>query len=169
MAPAVIQLNSTTTAADVWAIGCTAIELITGTPVYHNLHPMQALFTVGKDPHPPLPQVPFFFLYLFSWLMFIFFFCSFTEYFTGVERLAYALFPKGYRPTPFCSRFAQSSVDSIQFLYVTTSLGLSNLSYQKQTLCVWVVLKVKIKMYLPVWYGWILLWIAWKYHIVGKR
>lgn len=43
------------TACDVWSLGCTVVELITGQPPYFDLEPMPALFRIVQDPHPPLP------------------------------------------------------------------------------------------------------------------
>jgi len=55
MAPEVIELSGATTAADIWSVGCTVIELIDGKPPYHKLQPMQALFRIVNDDHPPIP------------------------------------------------------------------------------------------------------------------
>ncbi|KAJ8105620.1 hypothetical protein OPT61_g10065 [Boeremia exigua] len=55
MAPEVIELSGATTASDIWSVGCTVIELIEGKPPYHKLQPMQALFRIVNDEHPPIP------------------------------------------------------------------------------------------------------------------
>ncbi|KAF2662178.1 hypothetical protein K491DRAFT_585543 [Lophiostoma macrostomum CBS 122681] len=55
MAPEVIELAGATTASDIWSLGCTVIELIEGKPPYHKLQPMQALFRIVNDEHPPIP------------------------------------------------------------------------------------------------------------------
>ncbi|CAI6338744.1 unnamed protein product [Periconia digitata] len=55
MAPEVIELSGATTASDIWSVGCTVIELIEGRPPYHKLQPMQALFRIVNDDHPPIP------------------------------------------------------------------------------------------------------------------
>ncbi|KAF9738706.1 hypothetical protein PMIN06_009610 [Paraphaeosphaeria minitans] len=55
MAPEVIEMSGATTAADIWSVGCTIIELIDGKPPYHHLQPMQALFRIVNDDHPPIP------------------------------------------------------------------------------------------------------------------
>ena len=55
MAPEVIELSGATTASDLWSLGCTVIELIEGKPPYHKLQPMQALFRIVNDEHPPIP------------------------------------------------------------------------------------------------------------------
>ena len=46
MAPEVIELTSVTAAADIWSVGCLAIELLTGQPPYCDLQPMSALFRI---------------------------------------------------------------------------------------------------------------------------
>lgn len=56
MAPEVIELNGATTASDIWSVGCTVIELLTGNPPYHRLDPMQALFAIVNNDHPPIPE-----------------------------------------------------------------------------------------------------------------
>ena len=50
MAPEVIQLASTPTAAcDIWSLGCTVVELLTGKPPYYDLEPMSALYRICTD------------------------------------------------------------------------------------------------------------------------
>jgi serine/threonine protein kinase len=56
MAPEVIELSGATTASDIWSLGSTVIELLEGRPPYHKFQPMQALFRIVNDDHPPLPQ-----------------------------------------------------------------------------------------------------------------
>ena len=55
MAPEVIEMTGHHTASDVWSLGCTVIELLTGEPPYFQLQSMAALFKIVQDPHPPLP------------------------------------------------------------------------------------------------------------------
>jgi serine/threonine protein kinase len=55
MAPEIIEMTSGGTAADIWSLGCTVVELLTGSPPYYTLGSMQALFRMVDDPHPPLP------------------------------------------------------------------------------------------------------------------
>lgn len=56
MAPEIIELNGSTTASDIWSVGCTVIELITGDPPYYDLGPMPALFRIVQDDYPALPE-----------------------------------------------------------------------------------------------------------------
>lgn len=57
MAPEVIQMTGNpTTASDIWSLGCTLIELLTGFPPYFELTAMTAIFRMVEDPQPPLPD-----------------------------------------------------------------------------------------------------------------
>ena len=56
MAPEVVELNGATSASDIWSMGCTIIELLTGNPPYHSLDPMAALFAIVERDHPPIPE-----------------------------------------------------------------------------------------------------------------
>lgn len=42
--------------ADIWSLGCTVLEMLTGQIPYSNLEPMQALFRIGKGEPPPIPD-----------------------------------------------------------------------------------------------------------------
>lgn len=42
--------------ADIWSVGCLALELLTGAPPYFDLQPMSALFRIVADSRPPLPE-----------------------------------------------------------------------------------------------------------------
>jgi hypothetical protein len=55
MAPEVVELRAATPAADVWSVGCLAVELTTGAPPYAELQPLSALYNIVQDAHPPLP------------------------------------------------------------------------------------------------------------------
>jgi serine/threonine protein kinase len=54
MAPEIIQMNRPSTACDIWSLGCTIIELVSGSPPYFDLAPLAALYKVVKEEHPPL-------------------------------------------------------------------------------------------------------------------
>eukprot|EP01132_Coremiostelium_polycephalum_P003287 gene3287-4117_t len=56
MAPEVITMQGISTACDVWSLGCTIIELLTGTPPYFGLAPAAALYKIVQEDHPPIPQ-----------------------------------------------------------------------------------------------------------------
>lgn len=47
-------MNRPSTACDIWSLGCTIIELISGSPPYFDLAPLAALYKVVKEDHPPL-------------------------------------------------------------------------------------------------------------------
>ncbi|GMH46908.1 hypothetical protein TrVE_jg11879 [Triparma verrucosa] len=55
MAPEVIEMQCPTASCDIWSLGCTIIELLTGKPPYMELEPMAALFRIVQDDHPPMP------------------------------------------------------------------------------------------------------------------
>ena len=57
MAPEIAYPTGPTTfACDIWSLGCTVIELLTGAPPHYELEPMQALYRIVQDPSPPLPS-----------------------------------------------------------------------------------------------------------------
>ncbi|TPX32600.1 hypothetical protein SmJEL517_g04340 [Synchytrium microbalum] len=56
MAPEVIELNGASTKSDIWSMGCTIIEMLTGRPPYWDLNPMTTLFRIVEDDGPPLPE-----------------------------------------------------------------------------------------------------------------
>ncbi|KAL0387187.1 UNVERIFIED_CONTAM: Mitogen-activated protein kinase kinase kinase [Sesamum radiatum] len=43
-------------AADIWSLGCTVLEMLTGQIPYSHLEGMQALFRIGKGELPPIPN-----------------------------------------------------------------------------------------------------------------
>ncbi|KAL3814460.1 hypothetical protein ACJIZ3_015728 [Penstemon smallii] len=43
-------------AADIWSLGCTVLEMLTGRIPYSHLEGMQALFRIGRGELPPLPN-----------------------------------------------------------------------------------------------------------------
>lgn len=56
MAPEAIRLEKTTTASDIWLLGATVVELLTGDPPYAKLNPMAAMHAIVTEASPPLPQ-----------------------------------------------------------------------------------------------------------------
>ncbi|KAI9318031.1 kinase-like domain-containing protein [Dichotomocladium elegans] len=56
MAPEVIELKGASSKSDIWSLGCTLIELITGKPPYADLIAMSVMFRIVEDNHPPLPE-----------------------------------------------------------------------------------------------------------------
>ncbi|KAI8380810.1 kinase-like domain-containing protein [Blakeslea trispora] len=56
MAPEVIELKGASTKSDIWSLGCTMIELITGKPPYADMIAMSAMFRIVEDDCPPLPD-----------------------------------------------------------------------------------------------------------------
>jgi serine/threonine protein kinase len=57
VAPEVIEMQKpNTTACDIWSLGCTIIELVTGFPPYFDSPAMTALFKMVSEPRPPLPD-----------------------------------------------------------------------------------------------------------------
>ncbi|KAK3419872.1 hypothetical protein EUGRSUZ_G00627 [Eucalyptus grandis] len=58
MAPEVVNLKYTSygLAADIWSIGCTVLEMLTGQPPYSPLEAIQALFRIGRGKPPPVPD-----------------------------------------------------------------------------------------------------------------
>lgn len=56
VAPEIIELNGVSPVSDIWSVGCTVLELIQGFPPYGDLKPMQALYRMVQDEHPPFPN-----------------------------------------------------------------------------------------------------------------
>lgn len=56
MAPELVEMKPPTFACDIWSVGCTVIEMVSGSPPYFDLQPFPALFRIAHDPHPPLPE-----------------------------------------------------------------------------------------------------------------
>ncbi|KAI3448305.1 hypothetical protein Pfo_004970 [Paulownia fortunei] len=44
-------------AADIWSLGCTVLEMLTGQIPYSHLEGMQALFRIGRGELPPIPNI----------------------------------------------------------------------------------------------------------------
>lgn len=45
MAPEIIELVGASPVSDIWSVGCTVIELVTGVPPYFDLAPMPTSIT----------------------------------------------------------------------------------------------------------------------------
>ncbi|KXS19828.1 kinase-like protein [Gonapodya prolifera JEL478] len=56
MAPEILLGNTYSSAIDVWALGITAIELLTGRPPHYDQHPMRAMYKIPFVPPPRLPS-----------------------------------------------------------------------------------------------------------------
>lgn len=56
VAPEVIELKGASTKADIWSLGCTLVELITGKPPYADMIAMSAMFRIVEDDYPPIPE-----------------------------------------------------------------------------------------------------------------
>ena len=56
MAPEIVTQTGKSTASDIWSVGCTVIELLTGFPPNHQLMAMAAMYRLMNDECPPLPS-----------------------------------------------------------------------------------------------------------------
>jgi len=56
MAPEVIEMSGGGTISDIWSLGCTIVEMMTGEPPNFRLSTMQALFNIVEEDHPPVPK-----------------------------------------------------------------------------------------------------------------
>lgn len=55
MAPEFIEGTESGPCSDIWSVGCTILELITGAPPYWESGPQVALFKMVQNPKPPYP------------------------------------------------------------------------------------------------------------------
>ncbi|KAJ4775514.1 protein kinase family protein [Rhynchospora pubera] len=55
MAPEVVLVKPYGPPADIWSLGCTVLEMLTGDLPYPGLERQQALFKIGKGERPPIP------------------------------------------------------------------------------------------------------------------
>ncbi|KAF8261926.1 kinase-like domain-containing protein [Lactarius quietus] len=57
MAPGVIELKGASTKSDIWSLGCTVIELLTGRPPYGDIeNAMTVMLRIVEDESPPIPE-----------------------------------------------------------------------------------------------------------------
>jgi len=57
MAPELIQAkNQISKACDLWSLGCTILELLTGYPPYYDSSGITALYRMAQEDHPPFPE-----------------------------------------------------------------------------------------------------------------
>jgi serine/threonine protein kinase len=55
MAPEVVEFQGITTAADIWSLGCTLLELMTGQPPNHEMPALSAMYRIASGPPPAIP------------------------------------------------------------------------------------------------------------------
>lgn len=56
MAPEVIEQSGSSTASDIWSVGCVVVELLEGQPPHGELAPMQALWRIVQDESMRIPE-----------------------------------------------------------------------------------------------------------------
>ncbi|KAJ1699790.1 hypothetical protein LUZ63_008302 [Rhynchospora breviuscula] len=56
MAPEVVKATPHGPPADIWSLGCTVLEMITGDLPYHEIEWTQAMFKIGRGERPPIPE-----------------------------------------------------------------------------------------------------------------
>jgi len=56
VAPELLEGESASIYSDMWSIGCTVIELITGRPPYYDLGQMAAIFQIVEADTIPPPE-----------------------------------------------------------------------------------------------------------------
>lgn len=57
VAPEVIELRPLSTKSDIWSLGCTTIELLTGTPPYGDVvNALNVMFRIVENDGPPIPE-----------------------------------------------------------------------------------------------------------------
>jgi serine/threonine protein kinase len=56
MAPEVITFQGIKPQSDVWSLGCTIIEMLSGEPPYASSSPFSAMYRMVEDDHPPFPS-----------------------------------------------------------------------------------------------------------------
>jgi len=56
LAPEILLGEGQGLASDIWAVGCTLIELLTGKAPYQDVPMVSVWMRITEDPHPPLPD-----------------------------------------------------------------------------------------------------------------
>ena len=56
MAPEVVKNQHYTRKADIWSVGCLVIEMFTGDHPFPKFTQMQAIFKIGMDVAPDIPE-----------------------------------------------------------------------------------------------------------------
>ena len=56
VAPEIFAGASATAASDIWSLGITIIELLTGNTPYYNMLALEAIYHIMEDDVPPLPS-----------------------------------------------------------------------------------------------------------------
>jgi serine/threonine protein kinase len=56
MAPEVIKFAGASSKSDIWSLGCTIVEMMTGKPPYAGMPSFAALYKIVEDDQPPIPK-----------------------------------------------------------------------------------------------------------------
>ena len=111
MSPEVIELKGASTASDIWSLGCTVLELVTGRAPFSDCNPMTVLFRIVEDDHPPMPST-------LSPELRDFLMCCFrrspAERWTAVELMEHPWIRKNYSATSEQQQPRVTLVESVQ-------------------------------------------------------